>query len=161
MELVKNIFFNTDKLTPNNNIKISYTGKFFQDGSTDVSIRYGFGENWEHLVEAGMVKSELGFQIELELEDNTTFNFCFKNGKGEWDNNNGENYIFTIEHPDTALISTNMDEFSLIRPRKLRKSYLYSKKIRLAIYKMLIIIPRLISGNFKRKKNILEDLDNQ
>ena len=31
MELVKNIFFNTDKLTPNSNIKISYTGKFFQD----------------------------------------------------------------------------------------------------------------------------------
>ena len=161
MELVKNIFFNTDKLTPNNKVKISYTGKFFQDGSTDVFIRYGFGENWEHLVEAGMVKSELGFQIELELEDNTTFNFCFKNGKNEWDNNGGENYIFTIEHPDTALFSTNSDEFGLIRPRKLRKSYLYSKKIRLAIYKMLIIIPRLISGNFRRKKNILEDLDNQ
>ena len=95
------------------------------------------------------------------MEDNTTFNFCFKNGKNEWDNNGGENYIFTIEHPDTALISTNSDEFGLIRPRKLRKSYLYSKKIRLAIYKMLIIIPRLISGNFRRKKNILEDLDNQ
>ena len=57
MELVKNIFFNTDKLTPNNKVKISYTGKFFQDGSTDVFIRYGFGENWEHLVEAGIVKS--------------------------------------------------------------------------------------------------------
>ena len=57
MELVKNIFFNTDKLTPNNKVKISYTGKFFQDGSTDVFIRYCLGENLEHLVEAGMVKS--------------------------------------------------------------------------------------------------------
>ena len=33
MELCKNIFFNTDKLTPNSEIKISYTGRFFQDGS--------------------------------------------------------------------------------------------------------------------------------
>ena len=33
MELVKNIFFNTDKLTQNSTVKISYTGKFFQDGS--------------------------------------------------------------------------------------------------------------------------------
>ena len=107
-----------------------------------------------------MVKSELGFQIELELEDNTTFNFCFKNEKNDWDNNGGENYIFTIEHPDTSLVTTNLDEFGLIRPRRLRKSYLYSKKIRLAIYKMLIIIPKLITGNFKRKKNILDDLDN-
>ena len=33
MELVKNIFFNTDKLVENSKIKISYTGKFFQDNS--------------------------------------------------------------------------------------------------------------------------------
>ncbi|MBO5398291.1 MAG: hypothetical protein J6A36_05145 [Clostridia bacterium] len=160
MELVKNIFFNTDKLTPNNKIKISYTGKFFQDNSTKVFIRYGFGENWENIVEAEMTKSELGFQLELVLEDNTTFNFCFKNEKDEWDNNGGENYIFTIEHPDTAIILSASDEFALIKPRRLRKSYIYSKKIRLAIYKMLIILPKLISGNYKKKKNILDDLNN-
>ena len=160
MELVKNIFFNTDKLTPNNKIKISYTGKFFQDNSTNVFIRYGFGENWENIVEAEMTKSELGFQLELVLEDNTTFNFCFKNEKDEWDNNGGENYIFTIEHPDTAMILSASDEFALIKPRRLRKSYIYSKKIRLAIYKMLIILPKLISGNYKKKKNILDDLNN-
>ena len=31
MELMKNIFFNTDKLIENSNVKISYTGEFFQD----------------------------------------------------------------------------------------------------------------------------------
>ena len=77
MELVKNIFFNTDKLTPNNKIKISYTGKFFQDKSEKVFIRYGFGENWDNLVEKEMTPSELGFQIEIELENSSTFNFCF------------------------------------------------------------------------------------
>ena len=30
MELVKNIFFNTDKLTQNSTVKISYTGKFLK-----------------------------------------------------------------------------------------------------------------------------------
>ena len=30
MELVKNIFFNTDKLVENSNVKISYTGDLFQ-----------------------------------------------------------------------------------------------------------------------------------
>ena len=29
MELMKNIFFNTDKLIENSNVKISYTGEFF------------------------------------------------------------------------------------------------------------------------------------
>ena len=33
MELTKNIFFNTDKLIENTDVKISYTGKFFQDNS--------------------------------------------------------------------------------------------------------------------------------
>ena len=57
MELVKNIFFNTDKLTPNTKVKISYTGKFFQDGSTNVYINYGFGNNWENLVDGEMTKT--------------------------------------------------------------------------------------------------------
>ena len=38
MELVKNIFFNTDKLVPNSVVKISYTGKFFQDASKKYSF---------------------------------------------------------------------------------------------------------------------------
>ena len=46
MELVKNIFFNTDKLIQNSKIKISYTGKFFQDNSQEVTIHYGFGNSW-------------------------------------------------------------------------------------------------------------------
>ncbi len=148
MELVKNIFFNTDKLTPNNRVKISYTGKFFQDNSTNVYIHYGFGNEWEGLVDAEMVKTELGFQIEIDLIDSPTFNFCLKNENDEWDNNNGENYIFQIERPETALILLD----DLAKPtRGLRRSYILTKKIKLAIYKMLIYFPKLISGNYKKR----------
>ena len=48
MELVKNIFFNTDKLVENSVVKISYTGKLFQDGSDEVFIHYGFGNSWDN-----------------------------------------------------------------------------------------------------------------
>ncbi len=150
MELIKNIFFNTDKLTTNTTVKISYTGKFFQDNSEKVMIHYGFGNNWENLTELPMQKTDLGFQIEIELLDHNTFNFCLKNEKNEWDNNNGTNYIFAIEHPETSLVV--MEEAPIARPHKLRKSYLISKKIRLTIYKILISIPKLISGNYKRKE---------
>lgn len=150
MELVKNIFFNTDRLTANTTVKISYTGKFFQDNSTNVSIHYGFGNEWEGLVDAEMTKTELGFQIEVDLLDKETFNFCLKNEKGEWDNNEGTNYIFNIEHPDTALIL--LEEADMHPVRRLRRSYIFTKKLKLAIYKMLVYIPKLISGNYKRKK---------
>ena len=150
MELVKNIFFNTDRLTANSTVKISYTGKFFQDGSTDVSIRYGFGNSWENQTEAEMIKTDLGFQIEINLIDKETFNFCIKNEKDEWDNNDGNNYIFNIERPETGLILIE----DLKPSKRLRRSYIWSKKLKIAIYKILISIPKLITGNYRKK---LED----
>lgn len=150
MELVKNIFFNTDKLTPNSKIKISYTGMFFQDNSQDVYIHLGFGSNWDNLQDIKMEKTELGFQTEFDLEESDSLNFCFKNGNEEWDNNNGQNYIFPIEHIETSLVPQE-ESFSLSSPRKLRRSYMINKKIRLAIYKIITYLPKLVSGNYKKK----------
>ena len=132
MELMKNIFFNTDKLIENSNVKISYTGKFFQDGSEDV------------------------FQAELLLCEGDTFNFCFRNSNGQWDNNDGQNYVFQLEKPQTELIVLEDEPSSIGAPRKLRKSYLWSKKIRLAVYKIITYLPKLISGNYKKKNRAFD-----
>lgn len=150
MELSKNIFFNTDKLVPNSTIKISYIGELFQNNSEEVYIHYGFGLLWENVSEIKMVKTELGFQAEIELQDFESFNFCFRNELNKWDNNNNENYIFPIEKVNTALISL-VDDTGLSVRKGLRKSYLWSKKIKLAIYKLIVYVPKLISGNYKRK----------
>ena len=147
MELVKNIFFNTDKLIQNSTVKISYIGKFFEDNSDEVFIHYGFGPNWDNLNEIKMEKTDLGFQTELELLESDSLNFCFRNGENVWDNNDNQNYIFELEKPCMNLVVSNVD-YSLDRPNKLRKTYLWNKKIRLAIYKIITYIPRIISGNF-------------
>ena len=34
---------------------------------------------------------------------------------------------------------------------KLRKTYIWSKKVRLAVYKLITYLPKIVSGNFKRK----------
>ena len=153
MELVKNIFFNTDKLVENSNVKISYTGKFFQDNSEEVSIHYGFGFDWNNVNDVKMEKTELGFQVEIFLEGENTFNFCFKNNQGEWDNNDSQNYIFDIEKKQNELLILENESVSLGNARKLRKSYLWSKKVRLAVYKLITYLPKLISGNYKRRIN--------
>ena len=151
MELTKNIFFNTDKLVENSKVKISYTGKFFQDSSEEVFIHYGFGINWDNVNDIKMEKTELGFQAEIELGEGETFNFCFKNGNDEWDNNEGQNYVFPIEKVQTELLVLEDEPLSLGSPKKLRRSYLWSKKIRLAVYKIITYLPKLISGNYKKK----------
>ena len=151
MELTKNIFFNTDKLIENSNVKLSYTGKFFQDDSQEVFIHYGFGNNWDNLNDIKMEKTDLGFQAELNLGTGDTFNFCFRNNNDEWDNNDGKNYIFPLEKVQNELIVLEDEPVSLGSAKKLRKSYLWSKKIRLAVYKIITYLPKLISGNYRKK----------
>lgn len=151
MELSKNIFFNTDKLIENSTVKISYTGKFFQDDSENVYLHYGFGINWDNVNEIQMEKTDLGFQAEVNLLEGETFNLCFKNGNEQWDNNEGQNYTFPIEKLSTELIVLEDEPVSLGSAHKLRKSYLWSKKIRLAVYKIITYLPKIISGNYKRK----------
>ena len=154
MELIKNIFFNTDKLIENNRVKISYTGKFFQEECEQVFAHYGFNEDWDNVDEIEMVKTDLGFQIEVDIKEGETFNLCFKtirNDSEEWDNNNGENYIFPIEKESTELLVLEDEPKAIGTTRKLRRSYLWSKKVKLAVYKIITYLPKIISGNYKRK----------
>lgn len=151
MELVKNIFFNTDKLIENTKVKISYTGKLFEQESSEVFLHYGFGLNWDNTSEIKMEKTELGYQAEVELMESESLNLCFRNAQNIWDNNDGKNYVFEIEKAqDLALVPQDVVS-SIDSPRRLRKSYIWSKKIRLAVYKIIHYLPKIISGNFKKK----------
>ena len=149
MELTKNIFFNTDKLIANTTVKISYSGKLFQEESEKVFIHYGFGENWENVSDLEMEKTELGFQAEITLNNSNSFNFCFKDGNCNWDNNDNKNYSFEVEELPTSLVL--QEDLSLDTKPRLRRAYIWSKKIRLAIYKIITYLPKIISGNYKRK----------
>lgn len=153
MELCKNIFFNTDKLVENQTVKVSYTGNFFQDGSNEVYIHYGFGLLWENVQEIKMEKTDLGFQAEIALISADSLNFCFRNENNCWDNNDNCNYSFPIEKVE---MQEAAQELALIiaPTRKLRKSYIWSKKIKLAIYKIITYLPKIISGNYKRRLDI-------
>ena len=149
MELVKNIFFNTDKLIKSSKVKISYTGNLFQNGSEDVFIHYGFGDNWDNMGEIQMNKTNLGYQAEIQLIDSEKLNLCFRNGNNEWDNNEYQNYTFELEDAPVSLavIENNSLEVS----RRLRKTYLWSKKIKLPVSKIIKYFPKLISANYKKK----------
>ena len=151
MELTKNIFFNTDKLVENSKVKISYIGKLYQDSSEKVFIHYGFGMNWDNVNDIEMDKTELGFQAEINLLEGDSFNFCFRNENNIWDNNDGKNYIFNLEKVQTELLVLDDEPVSLGSARKLRKSYLWSKKVRLAVYKLITYLPKKKSRNYKRK----------
>jgi hypothetical protein len=151
MELTKNIFFNTDKLVANTTVKISYIGNLYQNASEEVFIHYGFGNNWDNINDIQMKKTDLGFQAEIDLLEGDSFNFCFKDSNDNWDNNDNQNYSFPLEKVQTELLVLEDEPVSLGSVRKLRRSYLWSKKVRLAVYKLITYLPKILSGNYKRK----------
>lgn len=150
MELVKNIFFNTDKLIENTKVKISYNGKLFEEGSEEVYIHYGYGLQWDNLNDVKMQKTELGYQVEINLLESDQLNFCFRNSNNIWDNNNYANYVFPIEKSEKALVVTNVEDKEVKPYRRLRKSYLIRKKVKIAFLKVMSIIPKFIE-TCKRK----------
>ena len=98
-----------------------------------------------------MLQQKYLFIMVLDLLEGDTFNFCFKNENNNWDNNNGQNYVFPLEKVQKELLVLEDEPVSLGSARKLRRSYLWSKKVRLAVYKIITYLPKLISGNYKRK----------
>ena len=97
-----------------------------------------------------LIKTELGYQAEIQLLSSDCLNLCFRNSNNEWDNNDGQNYSFPIEKIEVSLVPQEVVS-SLDTPRRLKKSYIWSKKIRLAVYKIIHYFPKLISGNYRRK----------
>ncbi|NLC88201.1 MAG: hypothetical protein GX682_05480 [Clostridiaceae bacterium] len=153
MELVKNIFFNTDKIIEGSKIKISYVGYLFQNDSKEVFLHYGFGLNWDNVSEAKMEKTELGFQCEIDVLDGESLNLCFRNESGVWDNCFGQNFIFPIEKKEVEeeVSLVVVPETGIEIHKGLRKTYMWSKKLKIAVYKIIKYIPKIISGNYKRK----------
>jgi len=81
MELIRNIFFNTDKLMENMNVKVSYLGELFQNDSEEVTMHMAFAEDWSEAQDIEMEKTELGFQAEIPTLKGDILKFCFKNEK--------------------------------------------------------------------------------
>ena len=109
MEFTNEILFNKN-LVSNESVIITYSGKLYKEHSKDVSIVYGYGDNWEYTQESQMKETENGFETTIDLKDFNTFNFCFKNSFNIWDNNFGFNYIATISPQEVSNTGTNTND---------------------------------------------------
>ena len=99
MEFTKEISFD-EKLTADKVAKINYHGKLINTNSDSISIIYGFGQNWDYTEEKRMKKVDDGYEVEVPIKAYDTFNFCFKDGYNNWDNNSQFNYISPINKED-------------------------------------------------------------
>ena len=68
MEFTNEIFFNKP-LTAESTVILTYIGKLYREHSKDVSIVFGYGDNWEETESLPMKETENGFEVTLTIKN--------------------------------------------------------------------------------------------
>lgn len=153
MENTKEIIFDKDILIKNSTVKLIYSGFLVNSEPEKIYIKYCFDNNWSNFFEKELYKTDDGYEISIELGNNTCINMCFKDSNDTWDNNNFNDYIFQIKTENTDLVVTSSG-LPYLPKKGLRKTYIWSKKVRILIYKLFRTLPRFITGNYRRRINL-------
>ncbi len=149
MPVEEKVYFDSDKLIEGKTSKLTYRGTLATNGAEEVYVHYGFGLLWENLQEAKLTKtSEDTFEAEITMANNDSINFCFRDDKNNWDNNETKNYSYNISKEEVTV--AKVESVAIDVPR-LKKSYIIAKKIKISFYKVITFLPKLINGDWKRK----------
>ncbi|AGL01866.1 carbohydrate-binding protein [Desulfoscipio gibsoniae] len=87
-------------ITSGEEITVLYDGLLAASGATQIYLHVGYGDarDWRNIKAHRMSKTGWGWVKTLEMPDDSRFNFCFHDGYGNWDNNNGLNWSFEIHN---------------------------------------------------------------
>ncbi len=90
------VFLSRKTLYSGDKVILKYKGLLSRAGAESIYAHVGFGENWDNKYFATMRKENDAFEAEIDIKDGKTCGICFKDSADNWDNNAGENYVFTI-----------------------------------------------------------------
>lgn len=79
-------------------VAVRYNGLLAASGAVDIYMHYGYGESdsWSGMGDLHLERSAEGWESSAAMHDNRQLNFCFRDGARNWDNNNGQNWIYRI-----------------------------------------------------------------
>lgn len=79
-------------------VVVSYSGLLVQSGATELYLHCGEGPgDWRNVRDVPMEKGPQGeWTARLKAGEGGTFEFCFHDAAGNWDNNNGVNWSVTV-----------------------------------------------------------------
>lgn len=150
MSVSENVYFDTDNLIEGRTAKLTYKGDLATPSTNEIYVHYGFGLLWENIQEIKLDKiDDNTYETEINLAPSyDMINFCFRDGNNNWDNNNAKNYSANISKEE---VTVSKVETTALEVPRLKKSYLIAKKIRIAFYKFITSIPKVFSGELKKK----------
>ncbi len=145
MNLNNTIYFDGDDLIIGRPSKIIYKGFLCENEPEEIYMHCGYGLLWEGLQEIKLLKGVDGYEADVTFLNCDDVFFCFRDSEGKWDNNDGQNYVIAVKKPELSL--TKRNDYYLPEVPRLKRSYFIRKKIKVAFYKTLTFIGKLLSGN--------------
>ena len=160
MNITDSIYFDGDMLIAGKPSKIIYRGFLCDNDPEEIYMHCGYGLLWEGLQEIKLLKGPVGYEADINFVNADEIYFCFRCSKGKWDNNNGKNYSITVNKRELSLVKTT--EHVLPEVPRLKKIYYIKKKIKVAFYRTISLIGKLITGDIdyfrkrREKKGIIK-----
>ena len=149
MPIEETVYFDTTNQIEGRTAKLTYKGTLATNGAEEIYVHYGFGLLWENLQEIKLDKvADNTFETTINLASSDSINFCFRDGNNNWDNNSTQNYSMPISKEEVTVAKV---ESVAIEVPKLKKSYIIAKKIRIGFYKLITFLPKVFTGDWKRK----------
>ncbi len=87
-------------ITAGQEVTVLYDGLLSHDGAEHVFLHVGYGnsQHWELVGDYQMNKLDYGWEKTLHINEDSRFNFCFKDCANNWDNNSGKNWSYEIHN---------------------------------------------------------------
>ncbi len=146
----RTVYFDTEKLIEGRTVKLIYKGSLATPETNEIYVHYGFGLLWDNLQEIKLDKiDDYCYETEISLNCADSINFCFRDDKNNWDNNETKNYTSEISKEEVTISKVETTDIDVPR---LKKSYLIAKKLKIAFYKIITYLPRVFKGEWKRRK---------
>ena len=101
-----------------------------------------------------MEKTDLGFQANIHVDAAESLNFCFKNEYNEWDNNDGQNFIFQIEPAEVVadVACEDCEEAAAEEKSLVAQNSSWIELIKKTFQNIINSISKLFSGNKEKAK---------
>lgn len=79
-------------------VKLTYNGTLTSNSTPEIYAHIGYGTaTWKDIADIKMSKTTTGYRATISVDKASQLNVCFKDSWNNWDNNNGQNYTFTVE----------------------------------------------------------------
>lgn len=102
-EVADGIFMEPIPVTLGDELKIKYKGLLANSGSTKIYLHAGYGHAWSPELDIPMKKTkDGGWSVTVQVDEPSSFNFCFRDDAENWDNNQGRNWTYQVHQGDQA-----------------------------------------------------------